>query len=407
MPLVNTNPIPINVVTKPALPWSDDNFGGPYPRNGNLYALSQDVIGTHSPPRPWKSTDKGATWTALPVETTLTWGQFVYYWNPLVASNLITVMAIFSASSTALVDFDLDTETWGTPYATSGGPQIFLGNKSFVTLGKLSNGTVKAFYISNDLSNGLDYAEANIAGSGNWDTAGTPVLPISFFRDARIFLSLSRNVAVDSSDRCRCIVSQQGASPILFDYFDLDSSNVVGSTVSLSTPNNSTRIKSIRVFPDGKIYAPGTGSGIDKVFCWVGTSAIPPVFTREQVADLTTDPNTTAPGFPVVSYIGGKPTVVWDTRYASGEDTIGISQRDPLTNTWSAWQIYLDLDVNFPQPPIVKRFSTWTCEGLSITPVNSSTIGVLVEFDTDTPNRGQIAFYTAADLGGKKRGHAF
>lgn len=404
MPASNLDPAAINEVASPDVPAGAFNFQGPLERNGNLYALVVDDDNSKAQFR--KSTDDGVTWTALTEEATLNWGggAFNWFWDPFRAPSLVTFFVHVSGGTKALVDYDIDTETWGAPYATVGGPAS--SNCSIV---RLSDATVKVFYFKGFFDHNLYYAIANTAGSGAWDSTDNvfivdtywiPVVNVSNFLH-------QFSAALDDSDTAHMIVVQKpvGVVSNTYTYAGLDSGNVISGPTDSNEPTptgSGLNEDNLVVLPDGKLYFTEVLSGTDKVYLWTGEPLTAPVFTREVVADMISDPATNGPIFAYPTYVNGQVTVVWGTDYdqALSSNIINYAQKSVSTGLWgpAPWGVFLDLNVNFPQPPITSGGPfppRWFCDGVSAGPVSTAPLGIGVIFDLDTaaPNDGLMAFY--------------
>jgi hypothetical protein len=118
------------------------NRFGPITFNNALYFPLVDFVNTHTL-RMFKSTDGSATW--VQVGATVTARQFAATWDG-VSKITCAFNNDIGTSNVAwdLVDFDLNTETWGAPYGNSGA----LTSIELMSIGTRPDGSLILFYLN-------------------------------------------------------------------------------------------------------------------------------------------------------------------------------------------------------------------------------------------------------------------
>jgi hypothetical protein len=332
----------------------------------------------------WKSADGGYSWTALPVDPVTPaagseWqNQEIYYWD--IVNNTVTFLL---RQHDILVDFDLNTETWGPHYGSST-QQIITGNGTRIV--RLSDGRIRAFYsYSPDGGTTWEFCWAIAAAGGAWTSINNGMTSVANPANTPACIA----ACIDSADSAYAVFINASHTAAQYSEVSVTSSNAVSAITTIpgitvgAYPQNAMNLMA---GADGQLYFAGilAGTSHRTVDVWIGSST---GWVHETVTDYGTATGAPAPYLSYVTWVDGYATMVWLTiytpgthfpNYPDGQNKILVSQRIGV-GSWTAPGTYLDLTVTQPPAPL-EPYDAWTaptpgtnwwCWSLSAFPVAS------------------------------------
>ena len=378
--------VPIADTAYPDTNWAAFG-GGPWSYKCNLYVVTGLQLRIVAVPQFWKSVDGGLTWTNLPLPATALWNlsyRGIYTWNPAYAPNIVT----FSLGDGSLIDFDLNTETWGTRYATN--MPYPAGVLPFLV--RMNDGRIRAFII-NSTNESISWASCNANGDGVWDTTGNVLLGPQSPWSAYFY-----NAVSDPSNVLHILYGYNSASsstPMGY-YAQLSASDVLSSPVSVPAfPTVGSLSASMLAGPDGKLHvgtisqnpSDPTHSNSKLVAVFTGSNFTSPTWTLDHVTSYVyaaTASSSYVPSHVQIAFVAGQLTVMWDGQFyvgSAGEDV----RWSTLTTGWSPEQVYMQFNVTTPPPPIESDFG------------NYPWVGNMVGFCADRPSPNGMALAVYVD----------
>lgn len=382
-PFLNLKVLPINYERGPTAPIETspeqfhDFFQGAMAYGSNLYALAMQPYlasaGVTPPQQPaifWRSSDGGKTWVKLTAESHLTttdWSQWIWTWT----GNIAT----FMVQSGKLVDFNITTESWGTPYAANWTAEPTASNVNNAIC-RLSDGRIRLFYYSR-ITNDLRWSVANTSGSGLWDSTANAIVAVIYgpIYDAQI-----GTIHVGPDDRVHIgfLTQFSFGSNGYPRYFNLSSTGVVSTVQDMLDG-----VGPMLAAPDNKLYI-NNGTKIT-----IGSNWVTPVFTVENmyIYDGVTGSSGAVENQFFLWLSGALYTFY--IRYADPLDSGNLANKN---NTYIHYSyrvasattkqkfvppiVLLDTVYNYPHPPIYGQLANWEVVGLSGGLVAAGPLGV-------------------------------
>lgn len=369
--------------------FAGSGFGGAYLYNGALYALTADSLFTSIPssngPTIWKSLDSGTTWARLsnpPTSGSMDWrGGWVTAWNPASAANLITFCGYSFAN---LVDFNLDTLSWSTIYATNA--PVAGHNRS---IARLSDGRIR--FIGSDDTDAHLYYSTESGGSWAWGISMTPApFTGSFNLD-------QGGSCLDAANRMHVWLRYSQGASVQTTYANVDSSNTV--TVQSNSPIDQTKATGAMLAADN-VYIGAIGlSAANSVDVYVGAGLANPVWHAEQVAVGAFPPD-----HLFLRIVNGLPTLAWQEQDPAHNTPMKIRLSQRSGGAWSVPQTILDLASVQPVAPFAPTTNVWIGQGFSFASVSGSRaasggIELIVALDITTDANGTSGTMTFSTSG--------
>lgn len=291
----------------------------------------------------YNSTDGGSTWTQQDPTNAPIWTHALqgnYYWDG--TSSVVTILWVsdlrFSAGQYAnLVDFDMSTGTYGTPYGN-----VALGRNIFQpSLYKLSSGTLRLVYQREDvdidltsLVNGEEVVYFIDYSSGSWGSPQLfPLQTAAFGTDGRL-LSTTQD-----GDIIHCVYSVGTFSPgvlmpidnndSVYYYVAIEAGGTFSSTLNIDTYQSTYgAVGNNGIVSGGTVYIPNYQFGVFTFPAGSPATSFSNIFIGTVANFDGTISN------PIIQAYGSSLTMIWVTY----DPTLSyLNQIYGSTNAGSGW----------------------------------------------------------------------